>query len=55
MHRPTEKELRSILSKKDKDARHDLMQRIIDSRNGILNTASASYRYFENKKRFAKS
>jgi len=53
--RPTEKELRSVLSKKEKHARHDLMQPIINSRKGILNTASTSYRYFENKKQFAKS
>ena len=53
--RPTEEELRSVLSKKEKDARHDLMRQIIESRKGILNTASTHYRYFEDKKRFAKS
>jgi hypothetical protein len=52
--RPTVEELRSVLSKKEKDARHDLMQQIIKSRKGILNTASTRYRYFEHKKRFAK-
>jgi hypothetical protein len=50
--RPTLEELRNVLSKKEKDARHKMMQRIIDSRKGILNTASTRYRYFENKKRF---
>jgi hypothetical protein len=35
----------------EKDVRHQLMQHIIDSREGIVNRNSTYYRYFENKKR----
>jgi len=31
-----------------------LMQHIIDSRKGIMNTTSTYYRYFEDKKQMAK-
>jgi hypothetical protein len=40
--------------RKEKDVRHKLMQHIIDSREGIMNTNSKHYQYFENKKRRAK-
>jgi hypothetical protein len=40
--------------RKEKDIRHQLMQDIIDSRQGILNTNSKHYEYFEDKKRMAK-
>jgi hypothetical protein len=36
--------------KKEKEIRHELMQHIIDSREGIVNTNSTHYRYYENKK-----
>ncbi|HXX98156.1 MAG TPA: hypothetical protein VEL11_13680 [Candidatus Bathyarchaeia archaeon] len=35
---------------KEKEIRHELMQHIIDSREGIVNTNSTHYRYYENKK-----
>lgn len=38
---------------KEKDVRHKLMQHIIDSRGGSLNTNSTHYRYFEDKKQMA--
>jgi hypothetical protein len=38
----------------EKDVRHKLMQHIIDSREGIMNTTSTHYEYFEDKKRTAK-
>jgi hypothetical protein len=38
----------------EKDVRHQLMQHIIDSRKGIMNTNSTHYRYFEDKKHMAK-
>jgi hypothetical protein len=39
----------------EKDVRRKLMQQIIDSRGGIVNTNSTHYRYLENKKREAES
>jgi hypothetical protein len=39
----------------EKDVRHQLMQHIIDSRGGIVNTNSTHYRYFQNKKQQAES
>jgi hypothetical protein len=39
----------------EKDVRHQLMQHIIDSREGIVNTNSTHYRYFENKKRLVEN
>ncbi|MFY9796026.1 MAG: hypothetical protein WAK17_10800 [Candidatus Nitrosopolaris sp.] len=39
----------------EKDVRHQLMQHIIDSREGIVNRNSTHYRYFQNKKRQAES
>ncbi|MGA9151704.1 MAG: hypothetical protein WBZ36_14095 [Candidatus Nitrosopolaris sp.] len=40
--------------RKEKDVRHKLMQHIIDSRKGIMNTNSTHYQYFEYKKHMAK-
>jgi hypothetical protein len=39
---------------KEKDVRHKLMQHIIDSRKGIMNTNSTHYQYFEDKKERSK-
>lgn len=39
---------------KEKDVRHKLMQHIVDSRKGIMNTNSTHYQYFEGKKYMAK-
>ena len=43
------------MERKEKDVRHELMQHITDSREGIVNTNSTHYQYFENKKLMAKS
>lgn len=42
------------MERKEKEVRHDLMQHIIESRKGSLNTSSMHYRYLEDKKRAAK-
>jgi hypothetical protein len=39
---------------KEKDARHQLMQHIIDSRNRFMHTNSTHYRYFKDRKERAK-
>ncbi len=39
----------------EKDVRYQLMQHIIDSREGKVNTNSTHYRYFQNKKRMVES
>ena len=50
-----DKELEEDMVRIEKDVRHNLMQQIIDSRGGIVNTNSTHYRYLENKKREAES
>ena len=50
-----DKKLEEEMVRMEKDVRHQLMQHIIDSREGIMNTNSTHYQYFENRKRLAKS
>ncbi|MGA9154288.1 MAG: hypothetical protein WBZ36_27210 [Candidatus Nitrosopolaris sp.] len=49
-----DKKVHEEMKIKEKDVRHKLMQHIIDSRKGIMNTNSTYYQYFEDKKERSK-
>ena len=49
-----DKKVHEEMKIKEKDVRHKLMQHIINSRKGIMNTNSTHYRYFEDKKERSK-
>jgi hypothetical protein len=49
-----DKKVHEEMKIKEKDVRHKLMQHIVDSRKGIMNTNSTHYQYFEYKKQMAK-
>jgi len=42
------------MERKEQEIRHELMQQIIDSREGILNTNSTHYTYLASRKQIAK-
>ena len=42
------------MERKEQEIRHELMQQIIDSREGIINTNSTHYAYLASRKQIAK-
>ena len=48
-----DKEKATEMEKKEEEIRHELMQHIIDSRGGIINTNSTHYAYLASRKAIA--
>jgi hypothetical protein len=49
-----DKEIANEMERKEQEIRHELMQQIIDSREGIINTNSTHYAYLASRKQIAK-
>jgi hypothetical protein len=49
-----DKEIADEMERKEKEIRHELMQQIIDSREGIINTNSTHHAYLASRKQIAK-
>jgi hypothetical protein len=49
-----DKKIYENMVRKEKEVRHQLMQHLVDSRNGFMHTNSTHYRYFEDKKERSK-
>lgn len=49
-----DKKIADEMEAKEKEVRHQLMEHIVDSRKGIMNTNSTYYQYFEDKKERSK-
>jgi hypothetical protein len=48
-----DKEIANEMERKEEEVRHELMQHIIDSRGGIINTNSTHYAYLASRKAIA--
>ena len=49
-----DKEIANEMERKEEEIRHELMQHIIDSRGGIINTNSTHYAYLASRKMYSR-